>query len=381
MLRKTLTIALAVLLGGCAHYEVSNNVPLSLGGRIANSLDKTGKMKVDFFNYMPPEYYEGKGKLYVLTFADGMQYKNLAEYELRGVDFNFEMKEYLERCGGMDACRKQLVAKNGLSRIAMKRNAAGVDVGHSARRDIYLMARAEPLSGREIISSLVIEYNDYSASSDRDFKNAQSAKTVAAFSGFLKKYPQSTLIPGATRNLLDLLAQRNSAQEYLDVIKEIPRSLTGHKELTDKFFENNFSVKIVTKNSKQRPITEKSLLTSMAGSCIDIKKSVTISPRRKLDFANDVSLDLTFTLLRTYAPYQLAEDGDPLLVKKVYLLRKSSGFVQSEEIAYPCVLSAGRFHAAGLSLLGKLMGKSREETGINTTLTKMDFDLKVEGAR
>jgi len=378
MFLRLFIVAFAALLVGCAHYEVSDNAPLTLGGRIPNSLDKAGTMTVSYFNNIAPEFYEGKDNLFVLTFHPGLQHPELAKYQLRGIDFKFEQVDYLSTCGGIDACRRTLVNNNGLTRIEMKPNNSGVDVGHSPTRDVFLRAQSTLLEGRPTISNLRIEFNKYMASSKLDFERAKAEKSVTAFKSFLKKYPTSNLVPIATRNLLELLSQHDSAQEYWDAIKDLPLSLVGHKELTEKFFVNYFSVQIKTKNSAPRSITEKSLLSSMAGSCIDVKKSVTVSPRRTLDFTNNISLDLTFTLRRKYTPHQLAEDDDPLYAKKVYKLDKGSGFVQTEDIDYPCVLSDGRFYAAGLSLLGKLFGKGTQETGIKTTLTKMEFDLKVE---
>lgn len=380
-LKLILFIALTTILSGCAHYEIDKNAPLTLGGRIANSLDKTGRMSVDFFNNRAPEYFQNKDGLYVLTFKiESGKYSSISKYELRGVDSDFEQKEYLSSCGGVEACRNMLVRVYGLSKFNMKQNPAGIDIGHSIIKDVYLMAKVEK-SSVPTVSSLTIEYNDYSASSKKDFQNAQSSNSVGSYTAFLKKFPQSILVPIATRELIEHLEKNGSPQEYLDAIKGMPSSLVGYKELTDKFFENHFTAKIETTTSSPRPITEKALLTSMAGACVDITKKVTITPRMKLDFAKDVSLDLTFTLIRTYTPHQLAEDGDPLLTKKAYVLNKNSGFVKTDVITYPCVLSAGRFHAAGLSLIGKLLGKSNEKTGINTTLTKTKFDMKVERAR
>lgn len=151
---------------------------------------------------------------------------------------------------------------------------------------------------------------------------------------------------------------------------------------TTREFMRTFNVKVVrTNQTTLRPITKSGSMDSMAGSCKDITKDILIEKKRDAKMDKDVNIKVNFTLNRTYSPYALEQEGDPISIARNYSLNAKNGFKVADTIKYDCVLAAGRFHAAGLSFLGKLTGASKEQTGINTSLTKTSFDFDVEEIR
>ncbi|CAO3378089.1 hypothetical protein [Azospirillum argentinense] len=144
-----------------------------------------------------------------------------------------------------------------------------------------------------------------------------------------------------------------------------------------KKFAENFNIRVVkTQESSQRQITDKGMLTSMTGACKDIVKTVEISPKTR-NLTQDVKLDVQYTLQRFYEPYQISETGDPIRKKATYELNAANKFTVRDTVKYECVLTAGRFHAASLTLLGKLMGVDPKNSGVDTTLKKTVFSFEV----
>lgn len=144
-----------------------------------------------------------------------------------------------------------------------------------------------------------------------------------------------------------------------------------------KKFADNFNIRVVkTQESDQRQITDKGMLTSMTGACKDIIKTVEISPKTR-NIPQDVKLEVQYTLQRFYEPYQLSETGDPIRKKATYELNAANKFSVRDTVKYECVLTAGRFHAASLTLVGKLMGVDPKNSGVDTTLKKTVFSFDV----
>ncbi|MBK7001913.1 MAG: hypothetical protein IPH35_18685 [Rhodoferax sp.] len=163
---------------------------------------------------------------------------------------------------------------------------------------------------------------------------------------------------------------------------KLAREDRKRKDAATNEFMKSFTVKIVdSKESQIRAITDRNLLSSMAGSCKDITKRIVIEAKEPTKLSRDVNVKVVFTLKRTYAPLMLEKEGDPLTEKRDYVFNAQNKYRISDVIKFDCVLASGRFHTAGLSLLGALSGTRRQDTGVLTTLTKTGFEFDIEQSR
>ncbi len=146
-------------------------------------------------------------------------------------------------------------------------------------------------------------------------------------------------------------------------------------------FSDNFSIKLLGSNeSAQRPITQSNLVFSMEGSCKDIEKNILIERKPDGVATGVLNAKISFILKRTYSPYAIAEEGDPVLQTKTYVLNAQNGYRIVDKVTYRCVPASIRFHPPGGALLAALSGAKNGESGFDTALTRTAFEVEVQDA-
>lgn len=170
----------------------------------------------------------------------------------------------------------------------------------------------------------------------------------------------------------------NSINSYFNYVDEFPDSWFVSKVLSDAF-EKFFKISIVEKiESPVRSIDSKGLASSSVGSCKDIGIKIRIEPKFLERPPRAISVDLSYVLNRTYRPIFLEKNGDPLCLKRKYDLNPKNNFTITDVVNFNCVLTSGRFHFAGLTVLGSILGKSPQDSSETTTLTNMSFEAITE---
>lgn len=360
-------------------WKIFSNIDLDKisGDRLVDEDRKFGHVEIDFNKPRDPELYESNNRIYALHFkVESGGNSGLSKYKLLGVDNDTEEGDYLSKCGSEDGCRKYIVNKYGLKRIDIKDlGDVGYSFANSQFRDVGFILKTTKIV--ETLYKFSVDYVDYSLASSRDMDKVGDSYDSALT--FLNKYPSSVLAPGVTQGIVIKIKKNLSAKSYVDLLVKTPFSLRGRQDLLNDFYQTFFKTELDIVKSEPRPITDKSLASSMVGSCVDVARIVRIVPKVNIDLSNDLALDLSFKLTRTYNPYYLNEVGDPLWTSKRFVLKKGASFKGGEKVVFPCVLAAGRYHYAALSLIGSVLGVKKENSGVNTTLTKTSLDFDVKG--
>jgi hypothetical protein len=338
-------LMLALAMTGCRTVDIEKGVPVSIQGLPDKPADTTGKAALEVRSWAPvlvEEFYasENGGLFFLQKNAVGVNADNAKLFSFTGEDakssFCWVDAKYGERSA--EKCREALIRDSRLVRASEYGN--NLRLGASERTYVIFKPKFNPQS-----AMLTIEYLDYSKSMI-DWK---------------AKYEQ---------------VKQGGPNEYIkhaDEFKGSPHSKLAMTEMFTKFF----NVKVVSKHeTPQRPIKGKGLITSYAGSCKDITRRIEISPKSAQLPSRDIQLDTEFILRRTYKPLQLEKDDDPIALKKSYVLEKSKGFTLTDDITYECVMTSTRIHAAGLTLMTKVLGM--EDAALaTTTLTDIGFDIDV----
>jgi hypothetical protein len=332
----SLLMAALSLLSGCGSiYTVQRGVPVSFQAPKTSPSQVSGKADV-FVGKLSgsgAEKYEfglGTNGLFLLEqTSDGF-------YHLKGITQEFDEGYYYKNCVGN--CRAFLAKKHGLTFYPAS---TGMTIAENDSQRILFKSSLNRSN-----SFVSVEYID-------DTQHMMVWKQQYA-------------------NL-----RNGTPDQYMTYISEFPDKPQAQQARRD-FFSKFFKVGIVNKQeTAPRAITSRELLSSMAGSCKDISRTIKVEPTASLNLRNDFNITVKYTLRRTYKPLKLAEDNDPIHISRSYTLRASDNYRLLDTVKFDCVMTSGRFHAAGLSLLGKLMGAKPEDAAVVTTLSDIGFDLDV----
>ncbi len=293
-----------------------------------------------------PEFYHDGQDLFVAYRTGGSDISLVYVY---GITREYKRYDNASNCPVGSECFRNLFPN---------RRYTAAEITHGGENPKYVIAYGpqfyiEARITRPKKIELVVEFRDRSATArvwHADYQKALQEGTAIA---------------------LDQFVNTHTSSYYFTVAKT-------------QLFHKLFDVKVIASSeSAQRATTQKALLASMAGSCKDIVRTVRIAPKGELPkgLTQYFAMEMAYTLKRTYAPHQIAEDGDPLTQTVSHRLNPGNNFTITQDVRYDCVLTSGRFHHAGLSLAGALMGVKPEDAGINTTLEKTSFSYDIKSIR
>ncbi len=152
--------------------------------------------------------------------------------------------------------------------------------------------------------------------------------------------------------------------------------VAAHQQARQDFLKN-YSIKVLgSRQSGERAIKDAHMLASYAGSCRDMFRKISITPAKGAR-PGPMKIMVRWSLQRTYEPLHLEEKGDPVHIERTYTLNAQNKYSVTEEVKYECVETSLRVHTAAFSLLGRLMGMSKEKTGFDTALTGTKFGFDV----
>ncbi len=341
-----LFIVVLHLMGCVDVYTIKKNVPVSVTADVQKKGDITGITKIYVGNIDSQSYgsplsfslYKSDIDLFIMTEA-----KHQSNAKYLGIYIQGVTNKFGASCNYHDG-------KCSVEELAKKYNLVKVDGSHN------------------------FDYNRTKLISDY--------KYITFYSKYDKKdvlieWIDSTNEYMEWKSRYEKIRETEKINDYFEYIKEYPTTPHAVSVLND-MFNRFFDFTIASKHeSKQRPIKRGGLVSSSAGSCKDIEREIRIKPKTDQRPPRDITVNVKYTLRRTYKPYALEEKDDPLYRNGSFRLTVSNGFTATDKVNFECVLTSGRFHHVGLSLLGALVGKKSAESGINTTLESLGFDADV----
>ncbi|NTU99288.1 hypothetical protein HGA64_04780 [Candidatus Falkowbacteria bacterium] len=352
--KAILFVLILPLISGCISlYSVEKNTPATENLKeFVRPGDTSGITKIYVgrgSNKDTGEYYANETDLFFLAYSPGGRLRSgpvPASMQLRGITSKIEEYCFLDD-HSKDYCMKKFIDKHGVEKVDLTEGSTRKFTVIS-KDHLYITFESEDNGDGYLVTTYVDGTKGMT-----DWKSRYSN-----------------------------IKESNRIEDYFEYADTYPISTQSRKAMDD-MFTRFFKVSVVSsKESVQRATTSGGIMSSSAGSCKDVSYNIKIEPRTTQLPPREVTVDINYILKRTYEPYQLEKKDDPLFQGVVYRLRANNNFTVTDNVAFDCVLTSGRFHFAAMSFLTRLAGaKNVNDTGVNTTLTKLGFDANIESVK
>ncbi|MBK3734637.1 hypothetical protein GAY29_16325 [Azospirillum brasilense] len=364
---------MALFTSACVQSKAVPIAAVGSGGEVEAPQSKSTRIPItrelEFYRF-----YHDDRDLYIYVNAT----RKLGEHYLISVTGTHRKTIKASQCNNLEFCLQLLGIGSPLTETQNSYSfETKVETGSFASS-----ANTVEYSAKAVLGAVDVKYTSYIRQAPRwekEYREALASSDPEALQSFIRANPKSYYVKAAQAEAHRLRYQQALNSGTPEALKEYaaknPTSPFA-AQAKDKILSDLFRVEIVqSQDSPQREIKEKQLMTSMTGACKDMSRTVRISPRKPID--STYTMTVQYTLRRTYKPHALEQDGDPIVKKARYTLSPANKHTATDTVTFPCVLTAGRFHAASLSLLGKMAGLSAEQSGVNTELVKTAFEFDV----